>query len=237
MMNDFRTWKWMVPGMAAPVLLVLQLWINDWADTAGVPGARLCGFATMPMMMILLVQAWAGFQAYYRQIEVDQLSAKRNALATTAEIRLFEATKGMHPEAVRLLLKHRIAVWRIRETPIDELADWVLDADPRVHYRFVEFVLANSNFYNIYPKNRLNDKARSFDPTGVVTDYEQYDAFVRLLQNRTMLTEAYGNQPGLWIEPWKPELVARNFGVVLEAEEKEENLAAVEIIEDKTKGE
>lgn len=234
---EFRTWKWMVPGMAAPILLVLQLWINNWADGAGAPGAKLCGFATLPMMMILLVQAWAGFTAYYRQIEVDQLSTKRNALATTAEIRLFEATKGMHPETVRLLLKHRMAVWRIRETSVDQLADWVLDADPRVHYRFVEFVLINSNFYSIYPKNRLNDKSRTFDPTGVVTDYEQYDAFVQLLQNRLMLTEAYGNQPGLWIEPWKPELVARNFGVTLEVEEDEPAAVKNEIIEETTKGE
>lgn len=227
----------MVPGMAAPILVVLQLWLNNWSDAAGVPGVKLCAFATMPMMAILLVQAWAGFNAYYRQIEVDQLSAKRNALATTAEIRLFEATRGMHPEAVRLLLKHRMTVWRIRETPIDQLADWVLDADPRVHYQFVEFILLNSNFYSIYPKNRLNDKSRTFDPTGVVTDYQQYDAFVALLQNRLMLTEAYGNQPGLWIEPWRPELVARNFGVTLEAEEEEkEKPAAVEneIVEEKS---
>ena len=227
MMTDFRTWKWMVPGLAASILLALQLWISDLAaQDAGSP-LSYCGYATVPMMLILCLQAWAGFRAYYRQIDVDQLTSKRNALATTAEIRLFEATKNMHPDAVRLLLKHRMAVWRIRETPINELADWVLDADPRVHYRFVEFVLLNSNFYNIYPKNRLNDKARSFDPTGVVTDYEQYDAFVALLQNRLMLTEAYGNQPGLWIEPWKPELVARHFGVVFEADEKEEELIAV----------
>lgn len=235
-MVEFRNWKWMIPGMTAPILLVLQLWINAWAEKAGVPGARLCGFATVPIIAILAVQAWAGFTAYYRQIDVDQLSTKRNALAVTAEIRLFEATKGMHPETVRLLLKHRMVVWRIRETPIGQLADWVLDADPRVHYRFVEFVLTNSNFYNIYPKNRLNDKSRTFDPTGVVTDYEQYDAFIALLKNRLMLTEAYGSQPGLWIEPWKPELVARNFGVVLEAEE-EPSAVEKEIIEDKSKGE
>lgn len=236
-MSEFRNWKWMVPGMAAPILLVLQLWINDLAKSANAEMLTWCGFATVPMIAILAVQAWAGFNAYYRQIEVDQLSARRNALATTAEIRLFEATKGMHPEAVKLLLKHRLTVWRIRETPIEELADWVLDADPRVHYRFVEFILTNSNFYNIYPKNRLNDKARSFDPTGAVTDYEQYDAFVSLLQNRLMLTEAFGNQPGCWIEPWKPELVARRFGVTLEAEEKED-LTAVdkEIIENQTQG-
>lgn len=237
MMTEFRTWKWMMPGLAVPILLVLQLWMNDMAARSGAPDLRICGFATVPMMAILAVQAWAGFNAYYRQIEVDQLSARRNALATTAEIRLFEATKGMHPVAVQLLLKHRLTVWRIRETPIEELADWVLDADPRVHYRFVEFILTNSNFYNIYPKNRLNDKAKTFDPEKVVTDYEQYEAFVSLLQNRLMLTEAYGNQPGCWIEPWKPELVARRFGVTLEAEEKEE-LTAVdkEIIENQTQG-
>ena len=74
---EFRSWKWMVPGMAAPILLVLQLWINGWAEQAGVPSLYQCAWATVPIMAILAVQAAAGFRAYYKQVEVDQLSMKR----------------------------------------------------------------------------------------------------------------------------------------------------------------
>ena len=65
------------------------------------------------------------------------------------------------------------------------------------------------------PKRMLSDKSYSFDPMGVVTDYEQYDALVALMQRRGWVTEGYGNQPAVWIEPWKPELAARRFGIVL----------------------
>lgn len=230
-MNDTRTWKWLVPGMLAPILLVLQLWINDWAVRANVSQAFLCGFATWPMMALCAVQAWAGFRSYYRQIDVDQFVARKEAEANTAEVRLFDRARGMHPEAVRLLLKHRTMVWRIRETPLTELVDWVLDADPRVHFAFVEHVLEHSNFYAIMPKNLLSDKSHSFDPTMKATDYEQYDAFIKLCQHRGMLTEAFGNQPGQWIEPWSPELVGRRFGVILNVEEEKdgEPLAAVKL--------
>lgn len=223
MYSGRRNWKWMVPGLFVPVLFVLTIWMNDWAVRAGQPWLLWCGCVSVPGMAILAVQAVAGFRAYYQSLETDQLERRRNALATTAEIRLFEAARGMHPEAVRLLLLHKKDVWRIKETPVNELVDWVLDADPRVHVGFVEYVLENSMAWAIMPKHgRLSDKAYSFDPARLVTDYEQYDAFIRLCQTRGLLTEAFGNQPGRWIEPWTPELVARRFGVTLEEDGQDE---------------
>ena len=40
-----------------------------------------------------------------------------------------------------------------------------------------------------------------------------------MLVRRHMLTEASGNQPGLWIEPWTPERVGTRFGLTLYEEE------------------
>lgn len=222
-MNDgARNWKWIVPGLAAPMLLMFQLWINDWAIQAGAPAAQYCGLATVPMIGILLIQTWAGFRAYYRQIEVDQLSQKRAALSDTAEVRMAEAMRGMHPETVRLFLKHRLEVWRVREMEGNELVTWVLDADPRINWIFIEYVLRHSNFYNVMPKRLFSDKSFKFDPMGVVTDYEQYDALISLMQRRGWVTEGFGNQPPAWIEPWKPELAARRFGLDISAEEDEQ---------------
>ena len=214
-----RVWKWMVPAMLAPCFLVLQLWINLYAERARWPGLEFCGFATVPIMAILAIQAGAGFRAYYREIETMQFVDRRNAMATTAEIRLFEMAKLMHPETVRLLLHHRKMVWRIRETSLHELVDWVLDADPRVHVEFVEYVLKNSTQWSMMPKHGfLSDKAYDFDSQRLTTDYEQYDGLHKVLMNRGMATDALGNQAGLWIEPWNPELVARHFGIVLDEE-------------------
>ena len=214
MYGEMKAWKWMVPAMGAGVVLALQLWVVDVHVRF-----YMCGYATVPMICILAIQAWAGFRAYYRQVEVDQFVEKRRALADTPEIRLAEALRGMHPSAVQMFFKNRMEKWRIKETDIDDLVDWVLDADARIHVRFLEHVLNHSTGWAIMAKRTLSDKAHSFDPMRVVTDYEQYDALVALLQRRGMLTEGYGNEPGQWIEPWVPALVARKFGLEVDGEE------------------
>ncbi len=215
--SDLKIWNWMVPGMAAGLLFGLVLWLGS----LGTETAGYCALALVPVMLVLVLQTVSGHRAYYRQVEVDQLSQKRTALADSAEVRLFEACRGMHPEAVRMLLKHRLEVWRIKEMPAQDLLLAVLDADPRITLPFLEYVLQHSNPFSIMPKRLLSDKAHSFDPRGVVGDYEQYDALQALLERRGWLTAGYGNQPGQWIEPWNPDLVARRFGVDASAEAEE----------------
>jgi hypothetical protein len=201
-------------------MLAFQLWLVE-VDARFIT----CGYASVPIIFILAIQAWAGFRAYYRQIEVDQFAEKRRALADTPENRLAESLRGMHPTTVQMFFKNRMEKWRIKETDIEELVDWVLDADPRIHVRFLEHVLNHSTGWAIMAKRTLVDKSYSFDSTRVVTDYEQYDALIMLLQRRGMLTEGYGNEPGQWIEPWLPELIARKFGI--EVEKDEEQTSAV----------
>lgn len=218
MSYELKLWNWILPGIAAGLLLGLATWMSQ----SQIGMAVYCAGSLFFVAVILLVQAFSGYRAFYRQIEVDQLSQKRTALADTAEVRLAEFMRGMHPETVRLFLKHRLEVWRVREMKGYELVTWVLDADPRINHEFVEHVLRHSNFYNLMPKRLLSDKSYQFDPMGVVTDYEQYDALIALMQRRGWVTEGYGNQPPAWIEPWKPELAARRFGLDISAEEDEQ---------------
>lgn len=214
-MNELRVWKWMVPGLLSPFPIALQLWLNTW----GIPELQLCAIPGLFAVVILGIQFIAGFSAYYREIETRQLETKRNAMATTPETRLLELGHSMHPETIRLLLQNRQVTWMIPEMPQDELVDFVIMADPRVRWTFVEFVLRNSNDYSLMPKNRLADKSFTFDEhKKMITDREQYDAFFRILLNRGIVTEAHGNQPGLFIEPWNPARVARQFGISLEDE-------------------
>ncbi len=207
-----RNWKWIVPALGIGVVLMAQMMINSVVSRS--PWMAYCIYGTVPVMLILGAQSVAMFWAYYSSIYTRQFVDRRNAQSTTADTRLFEMAKQMHPETVRLLLLQRKVVWQIKATPLSELVDWVLDADPRVHVGFVEHVLRGSNPYALMPKRDFSDKAYTFDPDRLVTDYEQYDFFATVLQRRGMLTQGFGNQPGQWIEPWNPELAGRQFGIV-----------------------
>jgi hypothetical protein len=215
-----RNWKWMVPALGIGVMLMAQMWINA---NGAVWMQQYCMYGSVPVMVILALQSVAGYWAYYSEILTEQFVERRRAITQTAETKLFEMARTMHPETVKLLLMHRKTKWRIKEAKVNELVDWVLDADPRVRYEMVEYILVNSNQYAMMPMGRLSDKTFQFDPDKLVNDYDQYRAFHRLLINRGMATEALGNQAGQWIEPWNPELVARQFGIKLEDEEEEDD--------------
>lgn len=217
--NNPRVWKFMVPGVGAAAVLMLQMWIGG----NGKPWMQqYCFYATVPVMILLAAQCLAMFWAYYLRIFNDEFVERRRALSQTAETRLFEMARLMHPDTVKLLLMHRKTKWRIKEAKVNELVDWVLDADPRIRYELVEYVLVNSSAYAMMPMGRLSDKSFQFDPDRLINDYDQYRAFHKLLMNRMMVTDALGNQAGQWIEPWNPELVARQFGIALVEEDSEQ---------------
>lgn len=224
--NNPRVWKFMVPGIGAAAVLMIQMWIGG----NGQPWMQqYCFYATVPVMILLAAQCLAMFWAYYLRIFNDEFVERRRALSQTAETRLFEMAKLMHPDTVKLLLMHRKTKWRIKEAKVNELVDWVLDADPRIRYELVEYVLVNSSDYAMMPLGRLSDKSFQFDPDRLINDYDQYRAFHKLLMNRMMVTDALGNQAGQWIEPWNPELVARQFGIALTVEEEVAPLPAASL--------
>lgn len=125
---------------------------------------------------------------------------------------MFEAAKGMHPDAVKALLVHRRSIWRVRYVPLKDTVDWIFDEAPTVHAGFVDFVLDHSNG-SVMSKRLLSDGSKQFDPEELVTDYQQYDDLVTLMQQKLMCTQAYGNQAPQWLAPWTPELVRHHFGL------------------------
>lgn len=236
MNSEPRVWKWMVPAALMVAMFPLGAWVTMIAERNTWEWFGLCSYLVYGLMPVLGLQAWAAYQAYYRHLSVQDFIDKRNAMTTTAETRLFDYAHTMHPDTVKMLLMHRKSKWRVKETKLKDLVDWVLDADPRVHVGLVEYVLRHSTQYAMMAmNNHFSDKAFSFDPEKQITDYEQYRAFHRLLVNRMMATEALGNQPGQWIEPWNPDLVGRNFGVLLEEEDVDEVVEVPKVEEAKPK--
>lgn len=203
-----RNWKWMVPGALVGPCLV---WWSQWA-ALGEPWVR---YAPIPMALTLVLGLAALFNLvlYVYHYSADMYAGVRASQNNTPEVRMFEAARGMHPEAVRALLLQRRTLWRIKYVPVKDLVDWVLDEAPNVHAGFVDFVLERSSGTALMSKRLLSEGSKRFDPDDQVTDYEQYDSLMLLLQAKLMVTGAFGNQAPQWLPPWNPDTVRHRFGL------------------------
>lgn len=202
-----RNWKWMVPAaLIAPCLVWWEIWNQwggSWSDWAVVPGV---------LVVILFLAALMNAYLYYEDHKADIYANFQMARNSTPEVRMFEAAKGMHPEAVKALLVHRRSVWAIKYYKTSELVDWVLFDVPAVHVGFVDFILDHSNG-SIMPKRFLSEGSKQYDPEGLITDYEQYDALIHYMQQNLMITQAYGNQAPQLLPPWTVETMRHRFGL------------------------
>lgn len=228
-----RNWKWMVPASLLGPCLV---WWGQWA----VDGGRWEEWAAVPMVLtiVLGVAALANLLLYVFHYWVEMSTEARAVLNQTPEVRMFEAAKVMHPETAKALLVHRRTIWRQKYVAVKDLVDYILDEAEIVHLGFADFVLAHSSAISIMSKRMLSEGSKQFDPDEQVTDYEQYDAFVLLLQSKLMITQAYGNQAGQWIPPWNPASVGHRFGLdeAFSAEPEELSEAVKTIIRAQSKG-
>lgn len=205
--HEPRNWKWMVPaGAIAPCIY----WWNAWF----MAGGKWAMLAIIPMGIagVLLVAAGVNLWAFIAVRIGDINAGMKAAESQTAEVRMFEAARGMHPEAVKALLVHRRTIWRVKYIPLKDTVDWVLDEAPSVHAGFVDFVLDHSNG-TLMPKRLLVEGSTKFDPDGLVSDYEQYDGLLYLMQAKLMCTQAFGNQSPHFLPPWNVELLRRRFGL------------------------
>jgi hypothetical protein len=197
----------MVPAaLIAPCLVWWHSWVmaeESWQDLAMVP----LGLAAV-LLVAALVNAWAYVADHWANVYANI----RFVQNSTPEVRMMEAAKGMHPEAVKALLVHRRTLWRIKYVPHKELVDWVLDEAPNVHAGFVDFVLDHSNG-TLMPKRLLAEGSTKFDPDGLVTDYQQYDELLFLMKQKLMCTEAYGNQSPHFLPPWNVDTIRHRFGL------------------------
>lgn len=206
MYGEPRNWKWMVPmALVAPCLVLFsQAWnVWQWGAWALIP----LGLAIV-LFISSVINAWA----YIAEKWSNTYANIRTVQNSTPEVRMFEAAKTMHPEAVKALLVHRRTVWRVKYIPLKDTADWILDEAPNVHAGFVDFVLDRSNG-TLMSKRLLNEGSKQFDPEGIISDYEQYDSLLALMQSKMMCTAAYGNQSPKFLPPWTVELLRRRFGL------------------------
>lgn len=218
MFNEPKHWKWIIPGLITVTLLYvfLQAWNKwSWGDAAIIPFGFMVvfGLASLINLWKRLADDWANTWIGIR--------ATMNA---TPEVRMFEAAKGMHPDAVKALLMHRRSLWRIKYVPQKDMTDWVYEEAPRVHAGFVDYVLDNSNG-SIMSKRLLSEGSKSFDPEGEVTNYQQYDDLVALMQRKLMITASYGNQSPRIIPPWTVETIRHWFGLDGAAYEMDEQIS------------
>jgi hypothetical protein len=196
----------MVPmALVAPCLVLFsQAWnVWQWGAWALIP----LGLAIV-LFISSVINAWA----YIAEKWSNTYANIRTVQNSTPEVRMFEAAKTMHPEAVKALLVHRRTVWRVKYIPLKDTADWILDEAPNVHAGFVDFVLDRSNG-TLMSKRLLNEGSKQFDPEGIISDYEQYDSLLALMQSKMMCTAAYGNQSPKFLPPWTVELLRRRFGL------------------------
>jgi len=201
-----RNWKWMVP--ASLVVPCLVWWEKawgawEWGEWSMVPAslAAILFIAAVVNLVTRVADDWANIRADLRTVE-----------NSTPEVRMFEAAKGMHPDAVKALLLHRRTIWRVKYIPLKDVTDWIMDEAPSVHAGFVDFVLDHSNG-TIMSKRLLSEGSKSFDPEGIVADYQQYDDLLRLMQSKLMCTSAYGNQGPQLLPPWSVDLIRHRFGL------------------------
>lgn len=197
----------MVPAaLAGPCIW----WWNDWF----ISGGNWKELAIIPLVItsVLTIAALMNVILYIYAHWTDLYEAVQSARNSTAEVRMFEAAKGMHPDAVKALLLHRRSIWRIKYVPLKDVVDWIFDEAPTVHAGFVDFVLDHSGA-SIMSKRLLSEGSKQFDPEEIVTDYQQYDDLIILMQQKLMCTQAYGNQPPQWLAPWNPDLVRHQFGL------------------------
>lgn len=202
-----RNWKWMVPAGLIPLTIIAWNWFMDrgWVDWALLP---LCVGGIFLVATVVNLYLYAAGNAL--QIYTDAQIVKNS----TPEVRMFEAARGMHPDAVEALLSHRRTIWRIKYVPFKDVADWILDEAPTVHAGFVDFVLDHSNQSGVMGKHGiLSQGSKQFDPDGIIEDRDQYDDLILLMQQKLMCTEALGNQSPRWTPPWNPDLVRHRFGL------------------------
>jgi len=197
----------MVPATLSIPCLVLgtKAWmVWHWQEWALVP----YGLAAV-LFIAALVNVWA----YVAEHWADVYANIRTANNSTPEVRMFEAAKTMHPETVKALLMHRRTAWRIKYVALKDVTDWILDEAQTVHAGFVDFVLEHSNDVSLMPKRFLAEGSTKYDPDGLITDYQQYDDLLFLMQQKLMCTQAFGNQPPHLLPPWTVGLLQKRFGL------------------------
>lgn len=210
-MNSLRP-IWL--GAIVVVLLVAAMWVDVWsADYAALKPLANCLYGlTIPVTLGALLDGWMQF----REQDVWVLQKRQEALSMTATGYTLRAAQGVHPEVIEQLFRDRARRWGLVSgtKSKDRNPYSVLIARPVVTDRFLVHFLRMSNQKTSMAKRLLSDGDKRYDPAGIVTAYEMYDALQSLLEQEMKVTRPFGdNRPGYWLNDWTPETVAMDFGI------------------------
>jgi len=213
-MNE-RPYIWM--SIAGAVLVVMALWTWGYA-TGALEWLNVCSSVLGTVGGALLL--WALWLAWLeaREAAVFELQGRQKALSMTTMSVTLEAAQSVHPEVLAMVLGDRARRWGlISGTKSKDKSPYsVLQARPIVTDRFVAHFLKMSNKTSYMPKRLLSDGDTRYDPLGIVTAYEMYDAFESLLFEELKATRPFGqNKLGYWLAGWDPDTVAMDFGINL----------------------
>lgn len=211
MMNEPRTWKYMVPGAIGVLLFVLTGRLYGLAPTYE-PAQYLLwitGGLAVIFGVAAVINALKVITDHYMTLYERRLAAQ----SMTPLVMLSNNLKQMHPEAVRTLNMFGVrTTWQENIKNFGDI-DFIL-LGTNVHMGFVEMVMDRSGTA-LMPKRRLSEGSKKWDPDGLVTDREQYDQLEKWLFSRMIVTRSLGEfQPAEFIPPWTTAKIKEIMGLV-----------------------
>jgi hypothetical protein len=211
--NEPRTWKYMLPGMAAVLFGVLaagcyqQISFNEimpYAFLFCLGMVLLCGVATVTNWW----RVWTEHMEtiYERRVSVNSM---------TPTVKLAESLKQMHPEAVKVLNRFGVrTVWDVKINANTGERQWILQGT-NVNFGFIEYIMEKSTSTALFPKRMISEGSYKWDPDHMVSDRDQYEQFELWLYSRLIITRNHGEfKPAEFIPPWHPQAVLELMGLV-----------------------
>jgi hypothetical protein len=208
----------MVPAVCVPVFMLITAWLLEspawwirWMALVPGFGMVVCAIAAIGNLIIYQRVQWLEF-----------FERKQNALTRTQLSVQLEATRGVHPDSVKVIFNEHHRVWALRN---GDLASGIRAYDvlyhaPEVTIHFLKYFLQGSTERSVMPKRLLvQGRKNRFDPYGVVDEYTMYDRLMALLISQGKLHKWNEFDLYEWVHPWSPQLVAKEWGLDLEEEE------------------
>jgi len=220
-MTEARNWKWMIPGMALGLAMLLTRFLlmspTDWVRWLAVmPGfiSAMCAIAAIGNLV-----------DYRREQSTGMFERRRRAMSLTPLSAELDAARGVHPDVVKVLINERHRVWMLKSGVRSEGINphSVLFGAPDVTDSFLMYFLQSSTDSTVMPKRLLVEGRKNrFDPWGAVDEYTMYDHLLALLEKQGKVVKWSEFSQFEWCDPWTPALVAEDFGLEWEAESVEE---------------
>lgn len=227
MYSESRNWKWMVPGVTFPLLLLFTRAFfqspHEWVRWVGVvPGfaALICAIATISNYFI-----------YLRDWNTTFIERKYGVLNETYTARELRAAQGVHPDVARMLLGERDRLWKLKagDATAGVVPHSVLFDEPDVTDMFFMYFLENSTEKHPMPMHGklVEGRKNVFDPHKLVDEYTMYRKTIAMLARKRIIVQWSNGSPWEWNQPWDPELAAASWGLELGTVEEEQKAPSV----------